>query len=146
MKYIYIHMQRRDLNQQSFNLVFDRVDLRFDWRRVVGGDGSSNNWSGNTTSSTQSNSGWNKNVWNVFIFTQQWQVQQNFNWFTISGHDDKFGNTPVQSLGGFVSTFFQLSQVGSLLNNTQNLFTQSRVSQWKSFWVWSSRHVLVWGL
>ena len=59
----------RQLNQQSFNLVLDTVDLALDSRSVVGGDGSGNDRSRDTASSTQSNSGWDKNVWNVLIFT-----------------------------------------------------------------------------
>lgn len=123
------------LDQQSLDLVLDTEHLVLDGRSIVGGNRCSNDWSGNTTSSTQGSLRWNKNVRNVLVFTQQRQVQQDFDWLSVGSHNDELRDTSVQSLGGFVSTLLELSQVLRLLNNVQDLLGQLRVSQWESFWV-----------
>lgn len=125
------------LDQQSLDLVLDTVDLVLQSRTLVGGDGGSDDWSGDTTSSTQSGSGWNKDVWNVLVLTQQWQVQQDLDWLGVCGHDDELGDTSVQGLGGLVGTLLQLTEVGSLLDNVEDLLGESLISEWESLWVWS---------
>lgn len=62
---------------------------------------------------------WNKDVGNILIFAKQRQVEQNFDWFGISRHDNQLGNTPVQCFGGFVGTLLRLLVVGSLLDQFQ---------------------------
>lgn len=41
-------------------------------------------------------------------------MQDNFEWISISGDDDKFGDASVKGFGGFVSTFFDLFERGAL--------------------------------
>lgn len=130
-------MYRNSLDQQGLDLVLTGVDLVLQSRTLVGGDRSSNDWSGDTTSSTQSGLGWNKDVRNVLVLTQQRQVQQDLDWLSVSSHDDELGDTSVQGLGGLVSTLLQLSERRSLLGNVKDLLGQSLVSEWESLWVWS---------
>ena len=59
---------------------------------------------------------WDKDVGDIFIFTQQRQVKKNFNWLGISSQNDEFGNTTIQGLGGFVGSLLGLLVVGSLLD------------------------------
>lgn len=140
---VYDYKKRRRLDQQSLDLVLDTINLVLDGGGVVGGDRSSDDWSGNTTCSTQSGLGRNENVWNVLVLTQQWQVQQDLNRLSVGSHDDELRNTSVQGLGSLVSTLLQLSQALRLLDNIKNLLSQGRVCQWESFWVrhfmWLSR-------
>lgn len=123
------------LDQQSLDLVLDGVDLGLDGGSIVGGHRSSDNWSGDTTSSAQSGLGRNKHVWNVLVLAQQRQVQQDLDWLGVSSHDDELRDTSVQSLGGLVGTLLQLSQVLRLLDDIQDLLGQGRVGQREGFWV-----------
>lgn len=121
------------LNQQGLDLVLNTVNLVLDGRSVVRGDRGSNDWSGDTTSSTQGGLGRNKDVWNVLVLAQQGQVQQDLNRLSVGSHDDELRDTSVQGLGGLVSTLLQLSQTLGLLDNVEDLLGQGRVCQWEGF-------------
>lgn len=46
-------------------------------------------------------------------------MQQDFNRLRIGSHDDDFGDTAVECLGGFVGTLFGLLVVGGLLDEIE---------------------------
>ena len=46
--------------------------------------------------------GANEDVWDVLVFAEQRDVQQDLKWLGVSSQDNKLRNTTVQSLGGCV--------------------------------------------
>lgn len=78
--YIYIF----NLDQKLFNLSLDVKNLRLKVRGFVGGDGSRDNGTRDTTSTTKSSLGRNENVRDVLIFTEKRQVKKNFERLGIS--------------------------------------------------------------
>ncbi len=108
-------------------MINERNDLRFEFGGFVGGDGDGDDGTRNTASATQSGFGGDKDVRNVLIFTQKRQVQQDFEGFSVSSHDDKFGNTTVEGLGGFVGSLAKLLVVRGLLDQIQDAVGQSVV-------------------
>jgi hypothetical protein len=65
-------------------LSLDVKNLRLKIRGFVGSDGTRDNRTRNTTSTTESSLGRNKNVRNVLIFTEKRQVKKNFKRLGIS--------------------------------------------------------------
>lgn len=60
-------------------------------------------------------------------------MQQDFNWLSVRSHDDDFGDTAVESLGGFVGTLLGLLVVGGLLDEIQKCDGQICVCQGECF-------------
>lgn len=108
------------LNQELFDLIDEGNDLGFQFGGFVGGDGDGNDGTSDTASTTKCRLGGNKNVRNVFIFTQKRQVQQDFEGLGISSHDNKLGNTAVEGLGGFVGSLAELLVMRGLLDQVQD--------------------------
>lgn len=55
---------------------------------------------------------------------------------SISGQDDELGDTSVQGLGSLVGAFFQLTVVGGLLDDIQDLLSESGVGDgpsWRTY-------------
>lgn len=79
----------------------DGIDLRPQFPSFVGSDGSGDNRSRNSTSTSESGFRGNENVRNVLVFTEEGQVKENFNGFGIGSHDDEFTDTSVEGLQRF---------------------------------------------
>jgi hypothetical protein len=75
--------------------------LRFQVRSFVGGDGSRDDWARDTTGTSESGLGRNENVRDVLVLAQEGQVKQDFEWFSVGGHDDELGDTTVKGLGSY---------------------------------------------
>src|SRR5579871_6105017 len=78
------------LNQQSFNLILHSLNLLGQLTGFIGGNTCRNNSSANTTSTSQGNLRWHKNVRNILVFAEEWEMEEDFNGRGISGHDDEF--------------------------------------------------------
>mmetsp|Transcript_32272 Transcript_32272/g.50042 ORF Transcript_32272/g.50042 Transcript_32272/m.50042 type:complete len:195 (+) Transcript_32272:80-664(+) len=107
------------LHQELFDLDFHTVDCRPELRGFVGGNGTGNHGARYTTGAPKGNLTRNKDVRNILIFTQEWQVKKNFDGLGIGSHDDELGDSSIQGLGGFVSTLLGLLVVGGLLDQVQ---------------------------
>ena len=56
-------------------------------------------------------------------------MQENLDGLGVSGHDDELRDTTVEGLGGLVGSLLELSQVGGLLDNVQNLLGEGSVGE-----------------
>lgn len=108
-------------------MIDKRNDLGFKLGSLVGGDGNGNDSTGNTTRTAQSSLGGNKDVGNILIFAQKWQVQQDFEGLSVSSHNNEFGNTAIQGLGGFVGSLAKLLVVRGLLDQVEDAVGQSGI-------------------
>ena len=109
------------LNQKLFDLVLDRLNLGLQVGTFVRSNGGSNDGTRNTASTTQSSLGWDKNVRNVLIFTEQRKMQQDFKRFGISYliHYRKF---LISYYNYFSHIMFFSPQSNELPNNNNNIY------------------------
>lgn len=96
---------------------------------LVGGDGSGNDGSGDTAGTAQLSLGWDENVWNVLIFAEQWEMEEDLEWGGVGGHDDELGDTTVEGLGGLVGSLLELAVVGGLLSQVEDLLGEGCISE-----------------
>lgn len=147
--YMYMHISRfycywcyttarytASLDQQGLDLVLDGVDLVLDGGGVVGGDGGGDDRSRDTARSAKSGLGRNKDVGDVFVLAQEWQVEQDLDWLRVGSHDDELRDTSVQRLRGLVGTLLELSQVLGLLDQVEDLLAQAGVGKRERLRVW----------
>ena len=129
-----------NLNEKLFDFDLDTIDLSLKVRILNSNDRTSNNRTGHTASTTKSNLGRNKDVRNVLIFTEERNVENNFERFSISSHNNKRGLSTVQSLGSykskkeeekrtFIGSLFKLAVVSSLLNEIKDRSSKFRTSK-----------------
>lgn len=109
------------LDHESLNLVFQASDLVHEIGCLVGGNASTDNSPGNTTSTSKSSLAGNINVWNVLVLAQERKMEENGERSGVGSEDDDLTDTTVQGLGGFVGTFLELAIMGGLLNDVENL-------------------------
>jgi hypothetical protein len=81
-----------NLDEKLLDLSLDVQNLRLQVRGFVGSDGSRNDGTRNTTGTTQSGLGRNKDVRNVLIFTQKRKMEKNFQRLGISYYRKKKRN------------------------------------------------------
>jgi hypothetical protein len=60
-------------------------------------------------------------------------VKKNFNWLGVGRHDDEFGDTSIQGLGGLVGSLLGLLVVGGLLDQIQEGHSQICICEWEGF-------------
>jgi hypothetical protein len=75
----------------------------------------------------------NKDIGNILIFTQQGQMQENFNGFGVRRHDNELTDAAVERLGGLVGTLFDLLVVRRLLDQILQGDGEFGVRQGKGF-------------
>lgn len=117
------------LDQETFDLLLDRRDLRFQLRTLVNRDRTGDDGTGHATGTTQSLLRAHEHVGHVLVLAEQWQVEQDLQGFSIGGHHDELGQTAVQRLGGLVGTLAQLLVVQSLLDEVHDLRGERGVGQ-----------------
>lgn len=155
-----------NLDEKFLDLSLDVQNLRLQVRGFVGSDGSRDDGTRDTTGTTQSSLGRNKDVRNVLIFTQKRKMEKDFQRLGISycrkkkrgfnihhsllissfsnkclltSHDNEFRDTSVKSLGSLISTLLELLVVRCLLNQVKNSAGQSSISKRESLRVNGSR-------
>ena len=104
------------LDQKFFNLSPQGADLVSQVTAFVGDDRAGDDGTTDSASSSQGNLAGNKDIRHVLVLAEQGQVQQNFKWFGIRGHDDEFADASVERLCGLVGTLSELLVVGGLLD------------------------------
>lgn len=57
--------------------------------------------------------------WWYLVFTKQWQMQQNFQWFCISCHDNEFRYSSVECLCCWNKKFTSLTYLGEIYSLSQ---------------------------
>merc|ERR1719419_2218999 len=119
----------------------DSLNLRFDLRSLILSHARSDDWSTNSTCSSQTLLGSDEHVGNVLILAEKRNVEKNLQWLAVSCQDDKLGLASVQGLGGLVGSLPQLLVVGGLLNKVQDLGGKSLISKRISFGVDFFRHL-----
>ena len=102
-----------------FNLIFELFGRSFNGTTLLRKNGDSDNVTRDTASSTEVSLLANVYIRNVLIFTQQWQVHDDFKRFSVSSKDDKISDTSVQGFGSFISTFLEKFEVLGLVHEIQ---------------------------
>jgi hypothetical protein len=64
-----------------------------------------------------------------FIFTKEGQMKNNLEGLSVSSKDDKLRNTSIQSLGGFIGSFFNFFESSGGLENFEDFFLKFFVSK-----------------
>lgn len=110
-------------DEESFALSDDSLDLVVDLWELVFNYWNSDDVSGGSTGSSQSLLGGDKYVWDVLhiiekylLFAENGEVEDDFEWVSISSNNDEFSDTSIEGLGGFIGTFFDLFKCGTLSN------------------------------
>lgn len=70
---------------------------------------------------------WDINVRDVLVLAQKRQMEQDRERRGIRGQDDQLRGTTIQGLGGLVRTLLQLAVMGRLLDQIQDVLSQSLV-------------------
>jgi hypothetical protein len=98
----------------------------------------------------------NLHVGNVLVLAEQGNVQQNGQRSSVGSEDDNLSNTTVEGLGGLVGTLLQLTVVGGLLDQIEDVLGQGGVGDGpgggvvlRHFWErvgggWRVRVVVIW--
>merc|ERR1712083_138029 len=107
----------------------DCDNLRLDLRSLILGYTGGHNRSADATGTAKSLLRLDKDVGNILVFTQKWDVEKDFQGLGIGSQNDKFGLAAVQSLGSFVGTLLQLLVVNGLLSQVENLGRQGIFGQ-----------------
>merc|ERR1719219_2482904 len=123
------------LNQKFLDVLLNSLDVAFQLTSILNGNRNRNHWSADTGGSAKGLLGSHKNVRNVFILTQKWQMKQNLQWFGIGGHNNKLGNTSIQAFSSLISALSKLFVVSGLLDQIKNLLGQTGIGEWVGFWV-----------
>ena len=56
-------------------------------------------------------------------------MEEDFQWFSISSHNDQFTDSSVESFGGFVGSFLDLLETGCLLNQVHDSASEFIISK-----------------
>lgn len=98
--YIFTSVQQKS-HQQSLNSQLDRLDLRFQLRALLYGDRGSDDGTRHSTGTSQRLLGADKHVRHILVLTEERQMEDDLQWFSISCHHNKFGNASVQGFSGW---------------------------------------------
>ena len=92
---------RQDSNQQSLNSSLNRLNLGLELRSLLYGDRGSNDGAWHPTGPAQGLLGADEHVRDVLVLAEQWQVEDDLQWFSISSHHDELGDASVQGFSGW---------------------------------------------
>jgi hypothetical protein len=88
------------LDEQLLNLVLQALDLLLELRGLVSGHRCADDRARHTAGSAKGDLRGHKDVRDVLVLTQQWQVQQDLQGLCVCCHDDELADAAVQRLGG----------------------------------------------
>jgi len=116
-----------------FDLDLHAINGALELGCLVGGDGARNHGTRDSAGASKGYLAGHKDVWDVLVFAQEGQVQQDFDGLGVGGHDDELGNPTVESLGGFVGSLLGLLVVRGLLDEIQEGDGQVGIGKGESF-------------
>lgn len=94
-------LSQQKSHEKSFNCHLDRLDLWFKLRPLLYGDWGSNDRAGHPTGPAQGLLGADKHIWDVLVLTEQWKMEDDLQWFSISSHHNKLSNASVQGFSSW---------------------------------------------
>jgi hypothetical protein len=103
--------------------------LRLELGAFVGSDRASDDRARDSTGAAEGLLRADEDVGNVLVLAQERQVEEDLQWFSVGCHDDEFGETAIQSFGGFVGSTAQLLVVDGLLDQCHDLGGQGCVGK-----------------
>lgn len=137
---------RKGLDHQSLDLVLESADLAHEVGGLVCGDGSGDDGAGDTAGATEGHLGGNvcsiscqlvippcawglvlTDVCDVLVLAEKRDVEEDGKRSGVGGEDDDFGDTTVEGLGGLVGTLLQLTVVGGLLDQIEDVLGEGGV-------------------
>ena len=117
------------LNEEAFDVTLELVDGVLDGRSIVFEDGESDDVAGDTSGAAKGGLGGDEDVGNVLVFAEEGEVEENLDGVGVAGHDDEFGLTAVEGLGGFVGTLLDLLGLGGVLDEVEDFGGELSVSE-----------------
>jgi hypothetical protein len=87
------------LDHQPLNLDLDRADLSGKITSLVGGNASGNNGARNTSSTAQGKLAGHVDVWDVLVFAEEGEVQNDGEGSRVGGEDNELGGSAVEGFG-----------------------------------------------
>lgn len=121
------------LQQKLLDLDFHAINGAPQLGCLVGGDGARNYGTRHTAGTSEGDLAWHKDVWNVLVFAQEGQVEQNFDGLGVRRHDDELRNTAIQGFRGLVGSLLGLLVVRGLLDEIQEGDGQVGIGKGESF-------------
>ncbi|KAG5457223.1 MAG: hypothetical protein BJ554DRAFT_2820 [Olpidium bornovanus] len=91
------------LDQQSFDLLLDVLDLRLQVGRLVRCHGRGYNRPRHATCTTESRFGWNEDVCDIFVLAEKRQVQKDLQRLRVCSHYNELRDAAVKGLGGYIT-------------------------------------------
>lgn len=88
-------------DQQSLDGHLHRLNLRLELRAFLDGDGGGDDWPGHPARAPQGLLGAHKHVRDVLVLTQQRQMKDDLQRFSIGSHHDELRNATVQGFSGW---------------------------------------------
>jgi len=113
------YVRIRTLNKKLLYLNLHAIYNRFKVGRFICCNGTCYNRARNPTGTTKGNFAWHEYVRNIFVFAQQWEMQEDLDRLCVSCHDDQFRKATVQRLGCLICTFLGLTIGCGLLNKVE---------------------------
>ena len=95
-------------------------------------DGHSDDVSRNTAGSAEVGLLSDINIWDVLIFAEEWQVEDDLKWLGVSSEDNEVSASSVQGFGSLVGSLLQKLEVLGLIQEIKNLLLHVVVSLWPS--------------
>jgi len=87
------------LDHELLDGVLEVLDLALQLRPFVRGDRTRDDGSRNATGAPERLFRRHENIWYVLVLSQQRQMQEDLQRFSVGRHDDELGDAPVQGLG-----------------------------------------------
>jgi hypothetical protein len=106
-----IQDSRINSNHEPLDLILQRPDLIRKITHLIGRNTRRNNCTAHATSSSKSCFARYVDIWDVFIFAQQWKVEQDGERSGVGSQNDNLGDAAIEGLGSFVGALFELAVV-----------------------------------
>lgn len=121
------------LNEESFNLLLDGLNLWLELRTLVDGHRARHHRPGDSASTSKGLSAPHENVGHILVLAEQRKMKQNLQGLRVCGHHNELRQSTIQCLGCLVCSFAKLLVVHCLLNQIQDLGGESGVGQGVGF-------------
>lgn len=133
---VHLKKKKRKSHEQSLNGHLNRLNLRFELRPLLYGDWGSDDRARHPAGPAQGLLGPDKHVRDVLVLAEQRQVEDDLQWFSISGHHNKLSDASVQGFRGCGERRSQLVESISGHHYCNNISSFTLVAYWfkSGFW------------